>query len=436
MPQIIDRKLCIILLFIALLWGCSGSSSSNSGEDFVSETGHPENWVNYSYLGTDDFHGSSVDITYGGPKGPALFAMRCAGCHGSDATGKIGPNIQGRTSSQIKNSINSVKYMQWLGKLLTDNDIESVADYLKNTSTTTTYTVNAGTCAECHGEDFNGGISKIGCYSCHNGTDGTVGHPSGWTSQKSNSMRFHGYYSKKFQDSCKACHGTDLRGPAVASCYSCHGTCSEDNCPPVANAGADQTVAVGSLVTLDGTGSSDVNGDALTYNWSFSSRPTGSSATLSNSVSSRPTFTADAAGTYVINLVVSDGKSNSETDSVTITTSSTSLVSYSGSVQLIFNNNCTTTCHSSGGTASFLPLTSGVSYNNLINQPSTRTGTPPSGTLVIPYDSANSVLYQRISGVGLPSGENTMPPPSTGNTLSSSDQNTIKNWIDQGAQNN
>jgi len=435
MSQIIDRKFYIFLFFITLLWGCSGSSSSDSGEVFVSETGHPENWINDSYIGTDDFHGSSVDITFNEPQGPALFTIRCVGCHGSDATGKRGPNIQGRSSTEIKDAINSVKYMQWLGILLTDNDIQAITDYLKNTSATTTYTVNAGTCAECHGDDFNGGISKIGCYSCHNSPDGTVGHPSEWKSQKTNSVRFHGYYSQKFQDSCKPCHGSDLRGPIIPSCYSCHGTCSEDNCPPVANAGTDQTVTVGSLITLDGTGSSDVNGDAITYNWSFSSRPTGSSATLSNSASSKPTFTADVAGTYVVNLVVNDGKSNSEADSVTITTSSTSQVSYSGSVQPIFNNNCTS-CHGSGGTASFLFLTSGVSYNNLVNQPSTRTGTPPSGTLVIPYDSANSVLYQRISGVGLPSGENTMPPPSTGITLSTSDQNTIRNWIDQGAQNN
>ena len=40
-------------------------------------------------------------------------------------------------------------------------------------------------------------------------------------------------------------------------------SCSTSNTPPVANAGVTQNVTVGSLVTLDGSGSRDVNNSRL-----------------------------------------------------------------------------------------------------------------------------------------------------------------------------
>jgi hypothetical protein len=95
-------------------------------------------------------------------------------------------------------------------------------------------------------------------------------------------------------------------------------TAATANSAPVANAGPDQNILTGSSVTLNGSGSSDANGDALTYNWSFTSKPAGSTATLSSSTVSAPTFTADLAGSYVLSLVVNDGQMSSGTDTVTI----------------------------------------------------------------------------------------------------------------------
>ncbi len=90
------------------------------------------------------------------------------------------------------------------------------------------------------------------------------------------------------------------------------------NVAPVARAGVAQTVVTGSLVTLNGSGSSDANGDTLTYLWT-GTRPAGSTAVFTGATSAAPTFTADVAGAYVISLVVNDGKVNSAPSTVTIT---------------------------------------------------------------------------------------------------------------------
>ena len=94
-------------------------------------------------------------------------------------------------------------------------------------------------------------------------------------------------------------------------------TAATVNTAPVADAGSDQSVDTSSLVTLDGSGSSDVDvADTLTYLWTVTS----GSATLSSATDENPTFTPSSDGIYTISLVVNDGTVDSDnTDSVTIT---------------------------------------------------------------------------------------------------------------------
>ncbi len=92
-----------------------------------------------------------------------------------------------------------------------------------------------------------------------------------------------------------------------------------NNTAPAANAGPMQNVLVGTNVFLDGSASSDANGDQLTFSWSLISKPASSSAALASSTTSKPSFTADLVGTYVASLTVNDGWVNSTTATVTVT---------------------------------------------------------------------------------------------------------------------
>ena len=91
------------------------------------------------------------------------------------------------------------------------------------------------------------------------------------------------------------------------------------NAAPVANAGVAQNVVSGTVVTLDGSSSSDANNDQITYAWTLTAKPATSTASLAAPTSGKPAFTADRAGTYVVTLIVNDGKVNSNAATVSIT---------------------------------------------------------------------------------------------------------------------
>ena len=79
------------------------------------------------------------------------------------------------------------------------------------------------------------------------------------------------------------------------------------NAAPVANAGVNQTAVVNSLVTLDGSGSTDPDGHLpLTYGWSQSGGP---AVLVSSAVVSQPTFSAPGVSTILtFTLVVTDAR--------------------------------------------------------------------------------------------------------------------------------
>src|SRR2546422_711209 len=107
------------------------------------------------------------------------------------------------------------------------------------------------------------------------------------------------------------------------------------NSPPAAQAGVDQTVAVGATTRLDGSGSSDRDGNPLKYVWTILPRPAGSVAALNDPASPFPTFAPDRAGQYRVRLVVNDGTVSSPADFVVISTLKSAPVAHAGTDQRV-----------------------------------------------------------------------------------------------------
>ncbi len=89
----------------------------------------------------------------------------------------------------------------------------------------------------------------------------------------------------------------------------CFGSDDQSDSPPIASAGADQSVSTGDTVYFDGGGSYDPDGDALSYSWSFGDGSTGTGAT--------PTHQYTTEGTYTVTLTVS-ANGESATDQLTV----------------------------------------------------------------------------------------------------------------------
>ena len=93
-------------------------------------------------------------------------------------------------------------------------------------------------------------------------------------------------------DTIKACldnNGNDACDPGEVTDTAAKTWTAAGNQAPDADAGSDQSVASGAPVNLDGTGSSDPDGDPLTYSWTQTGGPP---VTLSGSGTATPSFTA------------------------------------------------------------------------------------------------------------------------------------------------
>jgi hypothetical protein len=92
--------------------------------------------------------------------------------------------------------------------------------------------------------------------------------------------------------------------------------------------------SVGVPVTLRGSGSYEIPAGPLSYSWTLTTEPSGSKAAISNSAAADATLTPDVAGTYIVQLTVTDSAGASAASTLTIQVGSYAPVAVVGQSQV------------------------------------------------------------------------------------------------------
>ncbi len=136
----------------------------------------------------------------------------------SSCTACHGENLDGGESkvSCFKCHISYPHEETWIRK----DDSDFHGKYLKNLNWV------LQNCRECHGQDYKGGSSEVSCFKCH----ASYPHSEGWLN--SASENYHGSYVKQNEDiitACEKCHGVDETGGRTGiSCEKCHASYPHD----------------------------------------------------------------------------------------------------------------------------------------------------------------------------------------------------------------
>ncbi len=182
-------KLChgIDLSGVGLIPSCLECHAYGDSDQNV----HPPSWLNPSAA---DNHSNAV-VRDG--------EASCKRCHGADLNG--GTIIPGC----------AVCHFDRLG-----SRTPTGSSWLHAASPHGQHTAESDTCNRCHDIFREFGLPPASCHDCH---DSVVSHPTGqvWLDKKSS--RFHGIDARNDLASCAQCHGDDYRGgTSGVGCYACH----------------------------------------------------------------------------------------------------------------------------------------------------------------------------------------------------------------------
>jgi hypothetical protein len=195
-----------------------------------------------------------------------------------------------------------------------------------------------------------------------------------------------------------------------------------DTTAPTANAGADQNVNEDTVVTFDGSASSDNDpnfGTTGRYYWTFTDGSTARS--LSGKTA---TYTFATPGTFIVNLLVFDGAGNFASDSLVVTVKDVSAPSGSGTVPSSQNQGTSVAFSSSSvidndpnfasARRDYWTFTDGSAFNLSGTSASHTFATPGTFSITLTVmDSAGNKLTQVFSLIivdtAAPTGSGTVP---------------------------
>lgn len=213
--------------------------------------------IEYSGLSSNET-GAHIHNGTAGAAGPVVFTLPS----GTEKTGSVGP----LTAEQEKDLFAGNWYVNIHSANFTDGEIRGQILPTGDAVAEVTYTPNPG----------------------FNGTDSFVYQVSDGTSNDTGTVTI------------------EVRPEQVG------------NEPPVADAGADQTVDENDPVSLNGTASSDPDGTIDAYSWTQTAGP---AVVLSNANTATPSFTApevNATETLTFQLTVTDDAGGNDTDSTNV----------------------------------------------------------------------------------------------------------------------
>jgi len=152
------------------------------------------------------------------------------------------------------------------------------------------------------------------------------------------------------------------------------------NSPPVADAGPNQIGVPAGMITLDGSGSYDPDGNPLNYNWTQTSGP---SVSLSGANAVKATFTAAAGTRYAFRLTVTDSVSGLQASANTVVSTAAA-------------------------------VTTGTTPAQILRFEASPTSIQPGGQSTLSW-ATNGATSVSISGVGsvVPNGSTTVSPQTT-----------------------